>query len=163
MGQVTGQTTFVGLSSRTMERAVLAALAAFGAAAAAASPSLGIWDANGPASGFFPAVSGVTVSLCALASLFRQEMPGGEAFIADRSGALRVGAVLAAIVAMAVGIPILGFIATSIPVLSLLLIAVNRGRPLYAVLVAAGAAIGIHLLFEGLLDTLLPRGTLGLV
>lgn len=162
MGQATGQTTLVGLSSRTMERAVLAVLAAFGAAATAASPSLGMWDANGPASGFFPAVSGATVSLCALASLFRQDMSGSEAFIADRPGALRVGAVLAAIVAMAVGIPILGFIATSVPVLTLLLIAVNRGRPLYAVIVATGATIGIYLLFERLLDTLLPRGILGL-
>ncbi len=162
MGQTTGQTVLVGPSSRTIERAVLAVLAAFGAAATAASPSLGMWDANGPASGFFPAVSGATVALCALASLFRLEMLRTEAFIADRSGALRVGAVLAAIVAMAVGIPVMGFIATSAPVLTLLLIAVNRGRPFYAVIVAAGATIGIHLLFEGLLDTLLPRGILGL-
>lgn len=162
MEQTTGQTALVGPSSRTIERAVLVVLAAFGAAAAAGSPSLGMWDANGPASGFFPAISGATVSLCALASLFRQEMSRSEAFIADRAGALRVGAVLATIVVMAVGIPVLGFITTSVPAVMLLLITVNRGRPLYAAIVAASATIGIHLLFEGLLDTLLPRGILGL-
>ncbi len=150
-------------SARAAERATLVLLAVFGMLAAAASPALGLWDANGPSSGFLPAVAGAMVALCALACLVRPEMPPREAFLGDAAGALRVGAVLGAIVALAAGIPVLGFIATAVPVLTLLLVIVNRGRPLYALVVAASGAIGIHFLFEGLLDTLLPRGVLGLI
>jgi hypothetical protein len=155
--------TGTGLSARAVERATLAVLAVFGILAAAASPSLGMWDANGPSSGFLPAIAGATVALCALASLFRPEMSARDRFLGESAGAMRVGAVLGAIVALAAGIPVLGFIATAVPMLTLLLVVVNRGRLLYALVVATSGAVGIHLMFEKVLDVLLPRGILGLV
>lgn len=150
------------LSGRAVERGLLLLLALGGAAAMVAAPGLGLWDANGPSSGFLPALAGGMVVLCALACLLRPEASARTPFIADAPGARRVGAVLATLVALAAGIPWLGFAATAVPAIALLLIAINRGRVLHALLVAIGATLAIHLLFETLLETLLPRGVLGL-
>lgn len=152
-----------GPSLRSAEGAMLTVLSLLGLLATAGSLKLGLWDANGPSTGFLPACAGVMITLCAVASLPRRETSASEAFFGERAGARRVGAVLAAIVALAAGIPVFGFLATAVPVLTLLLIVVHRGRPVHAILVAGGAAIGIYLLFDKLLDALLPRGILGLI
>jgi hypothetical protein len=132
-----------------------------------AAMRLRLWDAAGPASGFLPFLTGLVFVGVGLVLLIREwaapRRPDGSApFWADAAGATRVALVIVGLVAMALLMPLIGFLLAAIVVMTFLL-GLTEGRRLgSSVLLAIASSLLIYWLFASLLQVRLPRGPLGL-
>ncbi|MGJ3264691.1 MAG: tripartite tricarboxylate transporter TctB family protein [Salinarimonas sp.] len=131
---------------------VLAAAVYFG------TTGLNYWDGPTPGARFFPAILAVAATMVALLLLLAQwrGIERLEIHALSLVGLLRVGASFAALVALAAGIPVLGFV----PVLGAFVLAmlfVVLRRPILPSLFAAVIVAGfVHLVFVRWLSVPLP-------
>ena len=145
-----------------VETAVSALWVLLGLGIAAHAVQLGPWEPTGPGSGFVPLLAGALIGAGGLALLFRARgATGGGPFWESRAPALRVGAVLAGLAAIAVLLERLGFVLTAVPTMIFLLTAIERQRWTWVVGLALGASLGLYWLFDRVLAMSLPKGPLG--
>jgi hypothetical protein len=131
-----------------------------GIAIASLAPRFSLLDASGPGGGFLPLVTGLIIALCGLSLLFSS----GSAASPDWPAAgvwARTGAIVVGLGAIAIIMPYLGFILTVIPVMIVLMQAVERQSWATVLVVSVVSTIGVYFLFTRLLGTSLPRGLLG--
>jgi hypothetical protein len=127
---------------------------------------LRLWDATGPGSGFLPFLAGLILALTGLGLLLRERAAGRPAgpapsFWTDPTGRNRVALVVGALAALALLMPVLGFLLAAFLVMTFLL-GLERRRLVPAVGLAAAASASVYWLFASLLQVRLPRGLLGL-
>jgi hypothetical protein len=130
-----------------------------GIAIASLAPRYSLLDAAGPGGGFLPLVTGLIIALCGLSLLFSSGDASPDWPVASvwaRRGAIAVG-----LGAIAIVMPYLGFILTVIPVMIVLMQAVERQSWVTVLIVSVVSTIGVYFLFTRLLGTSLPRGLLG--
>lgn len=133
---------------------------ALGVAIAAIAPRYTIMAAAGPGGGFVPLVTGVVVASCGLILLLRPT-PQPQGIWPASGGWMRMGLVVGGLAAITLLMPRLGFILTVLPIMVVLMQAVDRKSWWSALLASAIATLGVYLLFTRLLATTLPRGPLG--
>lgn len=129
---------------------------------AAASARLGLVDATGPSTGFFPFVAGVVLAgggVVQLVGALRSRIT--EPFFQSGPGARKVLLTVAAIAALVASMPRLGFAVPAVVTMVLLLSLLERRRPLAVLALAVVATGASWLLFGKLLGTPLPRGPWG--
>ncbi len=131
-----------------------------GVAIAAMAPRYTIMGAAGPGGGFVPLVTGAVVAGCGLILLLRSTPQPQGLWPASRAW-LRMGLVVGGLAAITLLMPRLGFILTVLPIMAVLMQAVDRKSWWSALLVSSVATLGVYLLFTRLLATALPRGPLG--
>lgn len=148
---------------RTLDRIVVVLWILLGIAVCAYARGLGVFGPSGPASGFFPMITGVVIALSGVAiGVSRSDRPPEAArFFPDGMAALRVGIVIGAILLMIVLIPHLGYLLTGVLVTPLLLRAIEPRSWAFCIGVGAAGAAAIVLLFAKGLNVPLPRGPLG--
>ena len=149
---------------RTADRIAAVLLLAFGAGyALTAARSYTYWGAHGPGSGFFPFWLGVAMAV--LAALFlvgavRQSGPGA-AWLPDRRGAVRLGAVVGASALFIALVPLLGMtLATALFQLGILRFLEGHTWPT-ALGVSITTAAANWAIFTGWLSVPFPTGVLG--
>jgi putative tricarboxylic transport membrane protein len=141
-------------------------LAAAGVYAVAVSLTLGLWRQSSPGEGLFPFIAALAVTAFSLAGLagvlstrqtLQPSVAGGNA---SRTVVMRLGAYLAALIFYAAALDALGFtVSTILVVVFILRIAEGYGwRTTFGV--AAGTAVGCHVLFVYWLGAILPTGFL---
>lgn len=132
---------------------------ALGIAIASLAPRYSLLDASGPGGGFLPFVTGLIIAACGLTLLFSSTdgMPNWPA----ASVWARMAAIAAGLAAIAIVMPYLGFILTVVPVMVVLMQAVERQAWLTVLIVSVVSTIAVYFLFTRLLGTTLPRGLLG--
>ena len=112
---------------------------------------------NDPGTAAFPRMIAVALAVLALAQLLRPKETGA---LPRGGAALRVGGVLALLVAYAALFEALGFVAaTALFLLGALLLAGIK-RVAYLILVPVGVSVVLFYLFYELLEVSLPRGLL---
>lgn len=120
----------------------------------------------GPGPGFFPfwlsVVMGVLATLMIYQATFKPTDPRPEDFFASRTGYLRIAAVSAAWIAMAVLLEPLGFRLTMLAFMLFLMFTLGKTRPVVVVPVALVGSFGIYALFVQLLGIPLPIGFLNI-
>lgn len=142
--------------------------AGFGAALwEASSFQYGTEFAPGP--GFAPvwiSAIGIAIALLIAFNAFRsahrsvaEAPPDGPAL--DRGGLARVGAALAALVAMLAIVPWLGFVSSVFIFLLVLTLWVQRLHVLTGVAASAGTVLFVYLIFVRFLEVPIPSGPLG--
>lgn len=131
-----------------------------GIAIASLAPRYSLFDASGPGGGFLPFVTGAIITLCGLSLLL---FSGGATSPnwPDASVWARMAAIIVGLAAIAIVMPYLGFILTVIPVMLVLMQAVERQSWITAVTVSVVSTIIVYFLFTRVLGTALPRGLLG--
>lgn len=145
---------------RAAERTLNLFWIAFGLAIAALSPRYTLLDAAGPGGGFLPLLTGGIIILCGLLLLLSpgeessERWPGGGVW-------LRMGLIVGGLGLIAILMPTLGFVLTVIPVMMILMQAVERQSWLTVLFVSIVATLAVYYLFTRLLGTTLPRGLLG--
>jgi hypothetical protein len=144
----------------------LVLLAGVGAYAVAVSLSLGLWRQNSPGEGLFPFITACAVTAFALAGLSGLRAPIPSAVHSEprgqslRATVWRLAAYLAALVFYAAALNWLGFsLSTVLVVIFILRVAEGHGWPT-TLIIAAGTAVGCHLLFVYWLGAILPTGSL---
>lgn len=131
-----------------------------GLAIASLSPRYSLLDAAGPGGGFLPLVTGVIIALCGLFLMFssadaeREDWPAASVW-------LRMAAIVTGLAAIAIVMPYLGFILTVLPVMVVLMQAVERQSWVTVLIVSVVSTLAVYFLFTRLLGTALPRGLLG--
>lgn len=131
-----------------------------GIAIASLAPRYTLLDASGPGGGFLPLVTGLIIALCGLSLLFSS----GGAASPDWPAAsvwARMGAIVVGLAAIAIIMPYLGFILTVIPVMVVLMHAVERQSWITVLIISVVSTVLVYLLFTRVLGTSLPRGLLG--
>lgn len=140
-----------------------AVLAAIGLVALAISLRLGLWRQSSPGEGLFPfltALAMVTFSVAGLVRDWMQRAAPSPRAVRDRTGLIRVGAYLGALVFYAVSLEFLGFIVATALTITFILRVAER-YPWAATLgLTAGTVIGCQILFVLWLGAMLPTGTL---
>lgn len=141
-------------------------LVAAGVYAVAASLTLGLWRQNSPGEGLFPFIAATAVTAFSLAglagALSTRHAPAQPDDSEHGLGTtvLRLGAYLAALVFYAAVLDALGFIVSTVLVVVFILrIAEGYGWRM-TLGVAAGTAVGCHVLFVHWLGAILPTGFL---
>ena len=150
---------------RPLQVAALAIIVA-GLFVAWESVTLNLYTVMGPGPGFFPlclaiALIGLTATMF-LQATFQDAEPRPDGFLARRIGVLRILAVLAALVAVALLLEPLGMRLTFFAFVSLLPPLLGYHRPLIVLPVALAASFGVYEVFARMLDIPLPVGALGL-
>jgi hypothetical protein len=119
---------------------------------------LNYWDGATPGARFFPAALALAGTVVAVLLLWAQRrgVERVEVEPLDRDRALRVGATLAALVALAAGVPVVGFV----PMLALfvlgVLLVILRQRLVPSVAAAVIVAGFVHIVFVRWLAVPLP-------
>ena len=141
-------------------------LVAAGVYAIAASLGLGLWRQNSPGEGLFPFIAATAVtafSLAGLAGVLSTRSAPTQPDDSEhelRTTVLRLGAYLAALIFYAAVLDALGFIVSTVLVVVFILrIAEGYGWRM-TLGVAAGTAVGCHVLFVYWLGAILPAGFL---
>lgn len=119
---------------------------------------LNLWDDPTPGARFFPIILAIAATAVALALLFAQ-WRGFEKVELDfptRLGAARVGATILALIALAAGIPLVGFVPMVAAFVALMLILVLRQRIAISLMATAIVAGFIHFVFVRWLSVPLP-------
>lgn len=132
-----------------------------GIAIASLSSRYSLLDAAGPGGGFLPLVTGVIMAVCGLSLLFSS----GDAASPNWPAAgiwARMAAIVAGLATIAVVMPYLGFILTVVPVMVVLMLAVERQSWITVLIVSTVSTVAVYFLFTRVLGTSLPRGLLGL-
>jgi putative tricarboxylic transport membrane protein len=120
----------------------------------------------GPGPGFFPFWLSLALGACALALLAQAvRMPPPEAkserLWPDRSGAYKILAVLACLIATIVLLEPLGYRLTMLAVYAFLLFTLGRRDYLVMALVSLAGSFGVYYLFVNWLQVPLPAGPFG--
>lgn len=119
---------------------------------------LNLWDGITPGARFFPVILAVIGGALALALLAAQ-VAGIEKVTPDfptRGGGLRVVATVLCLVALALGVPLVGFVpALALFVLAVLMV-ILRQKPVPSLLTAAFVAGAVHFVFAEWLSVPLP-------
>jgi hypothetical protein len=144
---------------RAAEKALNLFWIVLGLAVAGMSPRYVLFDAAGPGGGFLPFLAGLIVAACGLALLLSSVADRGERW-PDASVWLRMGTVVAALAAITLLMPHLGFILTVIPVMVVLMQAIERQSWLQVLATSVISTLAVYFLFTRLLGTALPRGLL---
>jgi len=133
---------------------------AFGLGVAALSPRFTLIDVSGPGGGFLPLITGLIIALCGLLLLTSSAEDTGDRW--PRASVWgRMGLIVAGLALIAILMPTVGFILTVIPVMMVLMQAVERQSWLTVLVVSVIATLIVYYLFTHLLGTALPRGLLG--
>jgi putative tricarboxylic transport membrane protein len=120
----------------------------------------------GPGPGFFPfwlavILGALAVGMLLQASLGRAE-PMPPDFFASRTGYLKMGAVVLALVGTTALLEPLGFCLTTLAMYLLLLSALGRHSLIITALVSLGGSFGVYYVFMRWLQVPLPAGLFGL-
>ncbi len=140
-----------------------AVLAGVGLVALAISLRLGLWRQSSPGEGLFPfltALAMVTFSVAALVRDWIRREPARPRAAGDRTGLIRVGAYLGALVFYAVSLEFLGFIVATVITITFILRFAERYPWAATLALTAGTVIGCQVLFVLWLGAILPTGTL---
>lgn len=132
-----------------------------GIAIASLAPRYSLFDAAGPGGGFLPFVTGAIIAGCGMSLLFSARDTASPDWPAAGVWA-RMGAIVAGLAAIAIVMPYLGFILTVVPVMVVLMHAVERQSWVTVLIVSVVSTIAVYLLFTRVLGTSLPRGLLGI-
>jgi hypothetical protein len=126
---------------------------------ASLAPRYALLDAAGPGGGFLPFVTGLIIAGCGLTLLLSstESEPNWPA----ASVWARMAAIAAGLAAIAIVMPYLGFILTVVPVMIVLMQAVERQSWITVLITSVVSTIAVYFLFTRLLGTSLPRGLLG--
>lgn len=144
-----------------LERGLNAFWILLGAAAAAASWSLGIVGSAGPESGFFPLIAALIV-LGAGVLLFVRKDTRAHAVDLPRGAALgRILGVVAGLALMALAMPFLGFAVTGTLTMIVLLRTVEQTSWPGSIALAVASSAAVVSLFGHVLGMALPRGPWG--
>ena len=150
------------MTVRRVDLAVDAFWVLLGLAISAHAVALGLWAPSGPGGGFVPLLAGAVIAAGGAGLLLSRARPApGVPFWSARVAALRVLAVLAGLVAIAVLMPVLGFLLTAIPTMAFLLTVIERQRWPWVVGLAIGSSVGLYWLFDRILEMALPKGPFG--
>lgn len=118
----------------------------------------------GPGAGFFPLWLGVAMGGLSLVWLVqvsgRKGRPKEAAFLPERGGIVRILSVLAAMVAVAVLMDLLGFQLAMFLFLVFLLLVLGRQGLWLTLIVALLGSVGLYHVFGGYLDVQLPPASL---
>lgn len=142
------------------ERALNLFWVGLGLAIAATSTQFTLFDAAGPGGGFLPMVSGLIIAGCGISLVLGRRREESGAWPA-RSVWVRMGFVVAGLVAITLLMPTLGFILSVGPVMLVLMQAVERQSWSTVIVVSVVATFAVYGLFTHLLGTTLPRGLFG--
>jgi len=129
--------------------------------------SLEYYTKLGPGPGFFPFWLGAVLGGLALIWLVQVSLPAGRpkegAFLPERSGILRILAILVALGAMSGLMDLLGFQLTMFLFLGYLVRVLGR-QPLWlTAIVALVGSVGVYYVFGGYLDVQLPAASIALL
>ncbi|CAM3461696.1 tripartite tricarboxylate transporter TctB family protein [Deinococcus deserti] len=136
----------------------------------------------GPGSGFFAVWLGALLGLLALMQLVQTIRPARpatppvmdadlnapaevepEQVLPDRSGVIRIAAVIGALILTALLLPLLGFQITAFILLIFLLLGLERVRPVTAVIIALVFSVGLFQLLTRFLSVELPHSSLAVL
>ena len=137
-------------------------LAGIGLVALAISLRLGLWRQSSPGEGLFPFLTALAMVAFSVAGLVRDWMKRAAAparTVRDRTGLIRVGAYLGALVLYAVSLEFLGFIVATAVTITFILPSRALSRAASLAL-TSGTVVGCQVLFELWLGAMLPTGTL---
>lgn len=119
----------------------------------------------GPGPGFFPVWLSLLLGLLGIGVLLRASLarpePLPEDFIAPRSGYARMAAVLVALLAVPLVMPVLGFRLTMLGFYLALLSVLGRRHPVETAILSLLGSFGVYHVFVELLSQPLPLGSLG--
>ena len=125
---------------------------------------LGLAGPFGPGPGFFAFWIGLALAALSLAWFAQVTLRPVPAFppdfVPERAGRLRVAAVVAALVAFAGLLTVLGFSLAMLGFLLFLLLAFGREYAVLKVAIAVAGSFGVHYVFERLLRVPLPYSSL---
>lgn len=129
--------------------------------------NLEYYTSLGPGAGFFPFWLGVGLGGLGLAWLIQVSRPAGRppegAFLPDRAGVTRILALVAAVLAVAGVMNLLGFQVSMFVFLVFTLLVLGK-QPLWLTgVIALLGSVGIFRLFGGYLDVQLPTSSLALL
>jgi len=120
----------------------------------------------GPGPGFFPVWLAVLLAVLAAAMFWHatfgrpEPMPGD--FFPDRTGLLRIGAVVIALLGVVALIESVGFCLVMLAFYSFLLLVLGRQHPVVTGLIAFAGSFGVYYVFVRWLAVSLPVGVFGL-
>jgi putative tricarboxylic transport membrane protein len=121
----------------------------------------------GPGAGFFPFWLGLLLAALSTIWLIQSSIgprePLQKDFIPSGEGALRVLAVIVALVAFAWVVEGLGFQLTMLVFLAILLTALGRQKPIVTGVVAVAGSFGVYHIFTQWLDVALPKSSIDLL
>jgi Tripartite tricarboxylate transporter TctB family len=140
-----------------------AVLAGIGLIALAISLRLGLWRQSSPGEGLFPFLTALAMVTFSVAGLVRDWLRREAAAARagrDRTGLIRVGAYLGALVFYAVSLEFLGFIVATALTITFILRVAERYPWAATLALTAGTVIGCQVLFVLWLGAMLPTGTL---
>jgi hypothetical protein len=109
---------------------------------------------------YYTPLGGLTLVMIVQATFGRAE-PMPDDFFADRTGYLRIGAVVLALVVTIYTFEPLGFSLTMFGVCAFLLTALGRQGRLVTLLVSLASSFGAYYVFDHWLKVPLPKGVLG--
>ena len=140
-----------------------AVLAGVGLVALAISLRLGLWRQSSPGEGLFPFLTALAMVTFGVAALVRDWIKSERGYTraaGDRTGLIRVGAYLGALVFYAVSLEFLGFIVATAITITFILRFAERYPWTATLALTAGTVIGCQVLFVLWLGAILPTGTL---
>ena len=143
---------------RPIEAVPAVAMLALAALIFLGTSGLNYWDGPTPGARFFPAILAVIGSGVAILLLVAQ-MRGLERVVTDfptRSGGVRVAATSAALIALAVAVPLIGFVPSLALFVLAVLLGILRQRLAPSLLTAAIVAGFVHFVFSRWLSVPLP-------
>jgi hypothetical protein len=167
-----------------LEWSTAAAALAGGLAIAVVGASYGLTNVTGVGAGFFPTVAGILVAVSGLLWLVQlavarrapvspsddlddlvdlADEDSEEAEFPDRAGWARVGIIVAAVLAAAILLPVIGYTITMTAMLAVVLFFVSKRPWWLAVAVGVGAAVASRLVFESWLGTELPASSIDFI
>ena len=148
------------MSGMRVEKALNLLWILLGLAIASLSSRYTLIDTAGPGGGFLPLATGLIIAVCGLFLMFSSADTEPEDWPAA-SVWLRMATIVAGLAAIAIVMPYLGFILTVVPVMIVLMQAVERQSWITVLSVSIVSTFAVYFLFTRLLGTALPRGLLG--
>lgn len=130
------------------------------------SVKLNLWGVDGPGTGFFPFGAGLFIGVCGLLLLELEwakdpENRSEEKFWEHPDAWKRILYALLGFVAMALFMPILGFLLTSILVMTLMIRVIRPQKIAQVLFISVISCFPIYLFFRYIFEIKLPRGLLG--
>ncbi len=129
------------------------------------SLSLRYYTPLGPGPGFFAfwlaLILAGLAAIVVLQATFGRPEPMPDDFFSDRTGYLRIGAVVLALVATIYSFEPVGFPLTMFGVCAFLLYALGRQRVVVTLVVSLACSVGVYYVFDHWLRVPLPRGVFG--
>lgn len=148
---------------KALEQAVNAFWLLLGAGVCVQAKQLGVWDQNGPDSGFFALLAGAVLIATSIALIVRTaaRAPVAPHFWPSVAAGWRVSLVIVGLISVTLLIPRLGFLVSGAIVTAFLLRALGKNAWWMVLVISIGSTLAVYWLFVRLLGTVLPRGPLG--